>query len=583
MTRRIVRRVAFVAGVLLLVVGAAPLAAQRIVYVDDDAIGTGDGRSWATAYRFLQDALADAEAVGEPIEIRVAQGIYKPDRDRRNPEGGRDRDVLFRIDSGMSLLGGYAGIGADDPNRRDSETYQTVLSGDLLGNDAEVTDAAMMKDDPTRADNSSVMHIYGDGSRLDGCIITGGCNRSGALQAGNGSTVSDCTFCANCGDDDFPSCTGAVRAVPKQAPAVFERCKFIRNAGEEGGAVQGSNFVLDHCVFTKNYSWGCGGAATLTRAATLTDCTFTENRARSSGGALNLFPASGTHRVTRCVFRGNFTANYGGGAVLCEGSARIESSLFVGNTAISGGGVCHSQFGDVTLVNSLLVGNQAGGRGGAWSTREGSLLEIVNCTILGNRAPEASFLAVDINSDPGSSHVSVVNSVVSNGGPEIWSNDSPVEIAYSCIEQGTVALSEQEDWLVLGPGNIDGDPCFVDLGHWDSNETPEDPNDDFFVEGDYHLKSQAGRWDPNSGSWVADDVTSPCIDAGDPNSPIGHEPFPNGGIINMGAYGGTPEASKSYFGEPPCETIIAGDINGDCRVDIADITILLDHWLESGL
>jgi alpha-tubulin suppressor-like RCC1 family protein len=59
------------------------------------------------------------------------------------------------------------------------------------------------------------------------------------------------------------------------------------------------------------------------------------------------------------------------------------------------------------------------------------------------------------------------------------------------------------------------------------------------------LKSQAGRWDPNSQTWVRDDVTSPCIDAGDPNSPIGYEPFPNGGIVNMGAYGGTTEASKS--------------------------------------
>ena len=33
-------------------------------------------------------------------------------------------------------------------------------------------------------------------------------------------------------------------------------------------------------------------------------------------------------------------------------------------------------------------------------------------------------------------------------------------------------------------------------------------------------------------------------------TPIGREPFTNGGIINMGAYGGTAEASKSYFGEP---------------------------------
>ena len=63
-------------------------------------------------------------------------------------------------------------------------------------------------------------------------------------------------------------------------------------------------------------------------------------------------------------------------------------------------------------------------------------------------------------------------------------------------------------------------------------------------------------------------------------SPIGHEPFPNGGIINMGAYGGTSEASKSYFNAPICEIIIAGDINGDCVVDFKDYIILASHWLE---
>jgi hypothetical protein len=66
-----------------------------------------------------------------------------------------------------------------------------------------------------------------------------------------------------------------------------------------------------------------------------------------------------------------------------------------------------------------------------------------------------------------------------------------------------------------------------------------------WIDGDYNLKSQASRWDSVSQSWIQDDVTSPCIDAGDPNSPIGHEPFPNGGIINIGAYVGTLEASKS--------------------------------------
>jgi hypothetical protein len=142
-----------------------------------------------------------------------------------------------------------------------------------------------------------------------------------------------------------------------------------------------------------------------------------------------------------------------------------------------------------------------------------------------------------------------------------------------------------DETVTFGPhtsfeATLEADPCFVDPGYWDPNGTPEDPNDDFWVDGDYHLESQAGRWDPTSASWVQDNVTSPCIDAGDPVTPIGHEPFPNAGIINMGAYGGTPEASKSYFNAPTCKTITAGDINGDCIVDFKDFTILSLNWLK---
>lgn len=95
--------------------------------------------------------------------------------------------------------------------------------------------------------------------------------------------------------------------------------------------------------------------------------------------------------------------------------------------------------------------------------------------------------------------------------------EGPASVSYSDVEGG---------WL--GEGNINAAPYFVD------------PNN-----GDYHLKSQDGRWDQASESWVIDETSSPCIDAGDPNDPVGLERFPNGGRINMGAYGGTPEASLS--------------------------------------
>jgi len=65
------------------------------------------------------------------------------------------------------------------------------------------------------------------------------------------------------------------------------------------------------------------------------------------------------------------------------------------------------------------------------------------------------------------------------------------------------------------------------------------------TEGDYHLKSQAGRWDAGTQGWVKDDVTSPCIDAGDPDADYGDELWPHGQRLNMGAYGGTSEASLS--------------------------------------
>lgn len=106
-------------------------------------------------------------------------------------------------------------------------------------------------------------------------------------------------------------------------------------------------------------------------------------------------------------------------------------------------------------------------------------------------------------------------------------------VSYSCI-QGHYE----------GIGNIDDDPLFVRMASWQEGD-PNDLNDDVLVAGDYHLKSQGGRYDPNSASWVLDDVTSPCIDAGGPDAPVGQEPLPHGDRVNIGAYGGSIHASRS--------------------------------------
>jgi len=91
------------------------------------------------------------------------------------------------------------------------------------------------------------------------------------------------------------------------------------------------------------------------------------------------------------------------------------------------------------------------------------------------------------------------------------------------------------------------------------------------------VKSQAGRWDLNSESWVIDSDTSLCIDAGNPGCDPGDEPDPNGNRINMGAYGGAAQASKS-----PENWAFLADLTNDRHVDTKDLRVLVDYWLKNG-
>ena len=73
----------------------------------------------------------------------------------------------------------------------------------------------------------------------------------------------------------------------------------------------------------------------------------------------------------------------------------------------------------------------------------------------------------------------------------------------------------------------------------------------------FYLKSTFGTW--NGASWEIMSKDSPVIDAGDPFSDYSNEPMPNGGRINMGAYGNTPEASK----DAPFEDVLFEDTSSE--------------------
>ena len=128
---------------LLLVGWLVPGAVQGQTtwYVDDDARLVGDGTSWPTAYKFLQDALAVA-AAGD--EIHIASGTYKPDRDEAGNVTPGDRTETFQLITGVALYGGHRGCpgadcGSGNPDERDIDLYETILSGDLNGDGAPVS------------------------------------------------------------------------------------------------------------------------------------------------------------------------------------------------------------------------------------------------------------------------------------------------------------------------------------------------------------------------------------------------------------------------------------------------------------
>ena len=338
MTRRIAIWFA-TAGLLSQLAGAA------IVYVDDDAPPGGDGQTWASAFSFLRDALAVAQA-GD--EIRVAGGTYYPDRDVANPLGTGNRDLSFDLVSGVAIYGGFAGLSLPgDPDLRDFELFPSTLSGNIGS--------------PTNAlDNSA--HVVkavgtGAGTTLDGVTIREG----HASPIGGGERVRE----------------DGLGIHASSAALTLRRCTITNNLGA------GIDFTL------WNANTIGAGIYCSQSVLDLIECSLTENVAGSGGysysdfsddpGAVTdpLGPAPGTERAGRqpCAGRDHGgVGGDGGGVYACNGSiVRMVSCVLTGNRA--------GQGGTATMGGS----GGAGGRGGAIFVATSSHLEAVNCIIAANR------------------------------------------------------------------------------------------------------------------------------------------------------------------------------------------------------
>jgi hypothetical protein len=395
------------------------------LFVDDSAPAGGTGLAWNTALQNLGMAMEIGRASdGVVTEIRVAAGTYTPDF------GSGDRTRSFDLPGGSEVRGGYAGYGAPDPDARDIEANQTVLSGDLSDDDGPGF--------TNIGDNA--LHVVRAVDRpspllLEGFTIRGGKGEREAWAGamGGGALVD--------------------------APVTFRRCTFTSNHSDDnGGAVavflQGATPRFEECVFRGNR----------------TGLTSPVTTRVYGGGAVFMFKAAG--EFIGCVFEDN-AAHAGGAVSVAFNQPRFVNCLFVGNDATAstgvyfgGGALLGTHGAQATLVNCTLVGNTSAAAGGAVRSNGIASAAISNSILWSNTPDQTTGTTTMASSNveggmpPGPGNISQAPAWAGSGAHAFaLAAGSPGIDAGSnaAVPAGTITD------LVGNPRFID-DPCTTDTG-----------------------------------------------------------------------------------------------------------------------
>ena len=384
------------------------------------------------------------------------------------------------------------------------------------------------------------------------------------------------------GEEDYG---GGLYIDTQDADISLNNCTIDDNtAGYVGGGVNiysiTGNITITNCIFRRNsspnslgYPYGTAGGLFVQTEGEGTEirvigCTFEENTAQRDGAGAMLYPVGdvSTVVVENSIFNNNVANEFGGGCwIRCPaGNATVEyrNNTVTGNSAAvagSGGGTyIEIASGTIDLSDNTHIGNNSAWQGGGlWIEHSGGTLNIQNNTFTENASNQTGgganiFLdngiaTIDHNvfnenessaesggglcistttgnlnifnntfysntaADGGDVYLYFDNSSsISNFYNNIlyqsslpalsFSGAQTVTATYSDIENGT-----EEPWF--GTGCIDADPLFADP-----------------ASGDFHL-----TW----ANFPTPDATkSPCIDAGDPASPLDTDST----VADMGAF-----------------------------------------------
>jgi hypothetical protein len=347
------RALELAAALAALATAAAVHGQPRVIYVDASNGGAHNGASWGTAYRDLQDALyaasTDPDRISRGIEVRVSQGVYRPDRGTLNPS------LAFVLNSAanLSLFGGYAGRAATNPDERNTRRFVSVLSGDLNGDDGpEFTNYN---------DNSRTILVASSPSYMptvDGFEISGGN--------------------ADAGPPAYVPFQGVISTQSQATGAIgrmlIRDCSIVRNRAAAGPVLRLFDSQVQWSRIDGNRSQG--SVLIMARQTNFKYCEIRGNRLVSTvpttGQPLMSF-FSGSAPTTNALVRCLVADNSGGGA-----------GVIAGNDS------------GVTIVLSLCTVANNSSYFSECVTSGGSLLRVRNSIFAGNVRSSAPTSAVQI-------------------------------------------------------------------------------------------------------------------------------------------------------------------------------------------
>ena len=487
----------------------------------------GDGLSWASPMS-LPNAIATASA-GDTIFLKA--GTYTP-------------TANIAISKPLVIRGGFAGT---DNTTLDPDSPVSVFDAN---NAAAVTAIFNV----TTATGVNRVNVF---ERIE---VKNGYER-GFLKTGSGSLVfRNCAF-TSCGTTRASNYNGRGGSFTgtAQSTLTFENCTFARNA-----------FTASQL----NLGYGFGAYITTWKSVLIDDSLFVSNGLSSAmvnGGyngsgrdgnygvafAANAAPLTVRNTAFRANIAGATTPAGCGTVVYISGNSsgsRFQNCVFAGNACEQ----CHNN------------GFQATAKAGVLTLAADSVsrtLEVENCTFAYN-VFDGTFGAAGICAAKGA--LTVRNSIffgAKGGVRRVCGKDLHVyseataDVDYCLFEEdsGDCVTAASASILTMGEHNVFGDPLFTTplsaitpyyITYTSGANTYTGYNlaafDAVLATIDIHVSNTAAAF-------------SRTIDTGDPSSPYANEPAPNGGVVNLGAYGNTAEAATSTFQGLP--TLASGDIS----------------------